>query len=144
MHDITAQITEDIDGKITNAEWMRRACSDAEAEHYRQMNRAGQMVEAYQHDVDDLLEARHDLTAPADPEAVAAAWAGLVGDPSPDPDATKAREAVAFLVSLIPARPGIIELPGLIQDEHGCWVTDDADPTCLAYPEARMGCAVAW
>jgi hypothetical protein len=129
---------------------IRRRASEAEAEHYRLMNAAGSRVERAGKVIDaalDEIAAREHALDPidgSDPEVrarIAAAW----GEPEPiDPDLAVAMSAVAFLASLISPTPGIVALPALIQDDHGCWVTDDDDPTCREYPEARLGCAAVW
>ena len=141
-----------LEARLDHAVKARRMASDAEMSHYRRMIEAGELVELFGQDEDAILDemiVRNkgmqmiDVTEPTTAAAIADAWSGFER-PTVDAAMARAQRAVAFLASLIPVRAGVVELPGLVQDEHGCWITDPDHPTCHAYPEARLGCGIVW
>jgi hypothetical protein len=140
-----------LEARLDHVVKARRVASDAEMSHYRRMRNAGELVELFGQDEDAILDEMIvrkegmkmiDVTEPTT-AAIAEAWSGYER-PTVDAAMARAQRAVVFLASLIRVRTGVVELPGLVQDEHGCWITDPDDPTCHAYPEARLGCGVVW
>ena len=141
---------DQIDHELDTLVELRHHASEAEAEHYRLRNEAGMLVEVADADIHDLLKERRewahametiDGSDPAEVAAIAAAWDGFEA-----PEVTAYWDAVYGVLSvvtrrsrgLLPARQAIEELPGMQQDEHGCWLLDADDPmsaAILASPE---------
>ena len=134
-----------IDAQLGTLTELRSRASEEEAENYRRMAALGEMVEVTSADIDDLLMARAALAHAEDPATIedrariAVAWAGYT-PMSPDA-ATVAVLRLAREAGY--SGPGIEELPGLIQDEHGCWLLDEDDPMTEDFP-VRFGCNAQW